>query len=364
MTFHIFNPDHDIALAMNIIRFSSPRAARLMRRDLDFIPALWATKGDTVIVEDVDVALKAYDAMELSLKSDVNFITPKQIPQMLENKRIIDIQPWGWNKSICDYLMANGMPEKHLPSIRQLNKIRDLSNRRLAVKLLDIFKDNDRMTGFSRTCDTYEQFLLFLDQNKDVVVKSPWSCSGRGVKFISSDNVTENQLHWVVNTIEKQHSVTAEIRCDNVLDFAALFMVDNFGRVRFHGLSLFTTENGAYTGNVLCSDKEKELFIYQYIPKQLLFEAIYKIESFLTENISDAYSGPLGVDMMICQRKDGDGYLLNPCVEINLRRTMGHVALSLSRRGQRGSMAVGYDGEKYSFQLNNFEPFSKLKVEN
>ena len=26
----------------------------------------------------------------------------------------------------------------------------------------------------------------------------------------------------------------------------------------------------------------------------------------------------------------GDGFLLHPCVEINLRRTMGHVALSLT----------------------------------
>ena len=36
------------------------------------------------------------------------------------------------------------------------------------------------------------------------------------------------------------------------------------------------------------------------------------------------YVGPFGVDMMIAEEK------LHPCVEINLRRTMGHVALALS----------------------------------
>ena len=34
--------------------------------------------------------------------------------------------------------------------------------------------------------------------------------------------------------------------------------------------------------------------------------------------------------MMIVSRPDGNGFLLHPCVEINLRRTMGHVALSLT----------------------------------
>ena len=40
------------------------------------------------------------------------------------------------------------------------------------------------------------------------------------------------------------------------------------------------------------------------------------------------YRGPFGIDMMVV--RGDDGFLLHPCVEINLRRTMGHVALSLS----------------------------------
>jgi hypothetical protein len=39
------------------------------------------------------------------------------------------------------------------------------------------------------------------------------------------------------------------------------------------------------------------------------------------------YEGPFGIDMMIVA--SNDGCLLHPCIEINLRRTMGHVALSL-----------------------------------
>jgi hypothetical protein len=33
---------------------------------------------------------------------------------------------------------------------------------------------------------------------------------------------------------------------------------------------------------------------------------------------------------MVVAREDCNGFMLHPCVEINLRRTMGHVALHLS----------------------------------
>jgi hypothetical protein len=41
------------------------------------------------------------------------------------------------------------------------------------------------------------------------------------------------------------------------------------------------------------------------------------------------YQGPFGIDMMVVSTADKDGFLLHPCVEINLRRTMGHVALAI-----------------------------------
>jgi hypothetical protein len=47
-------------------------------------------------------------------------------------------------------------------------------------------------------------------------------------------------------------------------------------------------------------------------------------------NFRHFYQGPFGVDMMVVARDDCNGFMLHPCVEINLRRTMGHVALSLS----------------------------------
>ena len=58
MTLHIFNPEHDIALAANLANFTAPHAGRQLRADLDFLPALWAQKGDKILVENPEHAAK------------------------------------------------------------------------------------------------------------------------------------------------------------------------------------------------------------------------------------------------------------------------------------------------------------------
>ena len=60
MTLHIFNPEHDIALASNLSNFTAPHAGRQLRNDLGFLPALWAEDGDQILVEHEESAIKAY----------------------------------------------------------------------------------------------------------------------------------------------------------------------------------------------------------------------------------------------------------------------------------------------------------------
>ena len=57
---HLFNPEHDIALAANLGNFTAPHAGRQLRNDLGFLPALWAQEGDRVLVQHEESALKAY----------------------------------------------------------------------------------------------------------------------------------------------------------------------------------------------------------------------------------------------------------------------------------------------------------------
>ena len=85
--------------------------------------------------------------------------------------------------------------------------------------------------------------------------------------------------------------------------------------------------------------------------------------------LKDIYSGPLGVDMMICSRDENSQfseatkmrYGVVDCIELNLRRTMGHVALALAEHlktsdikmkvDRNNIMRVEYDGNRYHLRV-------------
>jgi len=117
-----------------------------------------------------------------------------------------------------------------------------------------------------------------------------------------------------------------------VKDFGMEFVCDEQGRIGYLGLSLFHTSNGAYTGNILTDEEQKIEMISHYITVDLLVSVQQNICHILEGVLKGSYTGPFGVDMMVVAREDQQGFWLHPCVEINLRRTMGHVALSLTRQ--------------------------------
>jgi len=132
--------------------------------------------------------------------------------------------------------------------------------------------------------------------------------------------------------IRRQDSVMVEKALDKVLDFAMLFHAGN-GRVSLSGYSAFVAENGvAYSGNLVMPDcKIKNEYIGRYISPSVLDELESALPPILSELIGDIYNGYFGVDMMVYRDDSGD-YAVAPCVEVNLRMTMGVVAHRLGKR--------------------------------
>ncbi|MBQ9561156.1 MAG: hypothetical protein IJV10_02620 [Prevotella sp.] len=300
MTVSVFNPEHDIALAEDSAGYVPPKAAQRLRKDLQWIASLWKEDGKVTV--------------------------------------------WGWDKAIVKELKQQGVPTEQLPTDEQLDAIRKLSNRSLAVEMLADLRDMDGTTGHSEVCYTLDDVMASKERFGDTIVKAPWSSSGRGVKEFTIHN-----SQFIVNTIAKQGTVIAEKKCDRVRDFAIEYSIDRHGEVNCKGLSLFDTSLGAYKGNMLLEEDEKLNILAGYVDKELIKQVSGRIKQFLSPRLKGSYEGPFGVDMMIC--RSADGYLLNPCVEINLRRTMGHVALALTSQGHRGTMSVLYNKEKDKYEL-------------
>ena len=345
MTLHVFNPEHDLALAADLSNFTAPHAGRLLRADLGYIPALWAADDDVVLVENVEDAEWRYRL--LVRQPFGRFVEKEQIGKL----PLTGVDVWGWDKAIRAFLLRQGVDTSLLPSEDSLAMIRDLSHRRFASELLAQLQ-GDGLTGEAMMADSMTVLYDYLRRMGRMVVKAPWSSSGRGVRFIEAD-MSRYDEGWARNIITRQGHVMIEPYYNKVKDFGVEFESDGEGHVTCLGLSLFHTSNGAYTGNIMASEEEKREMISRYIPADLFLGVQQKITTIAGLMFKGRYKGLFGIDMMIVAKEDQAGFLLHPCVEINLRRTMGHVALSLAPfiQGLPKVMSVEYDKSLYKLKV-------------
>jgi hypothetical protein len=324
MILHIFNPEHDLALAANLSNFTAPRAARLLRQQLGWLPALWAEEDDLILVDDVRTAQDAYG----QLGGERKFVDKTELSRL----DVTEVRPWGWDLALRRFLLRHGV--EAVPEEKVIAGIRELSHRKYAVSLLDSLQCLGTV-GFSIEADSLDEVVEWLHQYGRIVVKAPWSSSGRGVRFVDG-SMNESQQRWIRNVIERQGSVVVNPFYQKVKDFGMEFESDGEGQVRYLGLSIFVTQNGAYKGNILMQERSKENYINRYVSVDLLRDIQEMICSELGHLYKNRYKGPFGIDMMIVSKPDEEGLFLHPCVEINLRQTMGHVALSLEKLLQIG----------------------------
>ena len=343
----VFNPEHDLALAANLSNFTAPHAGRQLRADLGFIPAIWAAADDFVLVENVEDAERRF--LRLTRRPFGRFIAK----DLLCKLQFSAVDVWGWDLAIRAYLLRWGVEAVVMPTVTQIDAIRQLSHRRHAMQLLESLQMPGTIGCASET-DQMDIIADRLHRGEHLVVKAPWSSSGRGVRFMEGDmNIYDKG--WVRHVIEKQGSVMVEPYYNKVKDFGMEFVSDGKGLVSYVGLSLFQTSNGAYTGNILASEDEKEHMISRYISVDLLKAIRQKICTLMGVLLKDRYAGAFGIDMMVVRRDDGDGFLLHPCVEINLRRTMGHVAISLTEHcsGLPKLMRIEYNSNVYKIRITS-----------
>lgn len=338
---HVFNPEHDMALASNDANFVAPHAAREMRADLGFLPAFWAEEGDYVLVDDISSAINSLRHWKRYVR-DVLFVTLSDLPHLPQDIKVL---PWGWDKALCRQLLRRGLSPQVLPTIDVLDTIRNMSHRNWASEhlLRKMVLAEHELTGRSELIVNVEQLE---DANYTYVIKAPWSSSGKGLRYV--DGLTPHQRGWAKNMIIRQGGLMLEPYYNKLKDFAVEFYAHP-DRIEYLGLSLFQSSNGAYAGNILATEEEKQAIIGRFIPFHRIQHTIDMICHLLHDEMVGKYVGPFGIDMMIV---DENGKKLHPCVEMNLRRTMGHVALSFSQQATdaRKLMQISYSGG-YHFRI-------------
>ncbi|MDE6485198.1 MAG: hypothetical protein K2L14_07380 [Duncaniella sp.] len=316
MKVHLFNPENDLALGIDCLNYTPSPHAKALHDAGELFPAWWAGRGDYVVAPDAGEADRSW------LRENFGIITVDGFDAVA-----CEPDPWGWSRNACRLFKLAGVGDSCLPDQPTLSLYRELSHRRTAVALLHEADYGGEMPVVTDNADVAMDTIA---RHGHGFVKSPWSGSGRGV-FHSAGLAAAPLRRRIEGIIHRQGSVIVEKPLDKVTDMAALFYAGADG-VKFHGLSLFEAEaRGMYAGNIVAGQQQIFDRICSLIPESLLTGTIGKIRDGLDRILRRRYIGLLGVDMMI-HRAAGGSLQLMPCIEINLRRTMGFAAMDIAAR--------------------------------
>jgi hypothetical protein len=323
LSLYIFNPEHDLALANADGNFMAPLSARKLAKDLAALP-LWYSDENSYIYASTKNKLWLNELQILFSK-----LESKEIVAQPDFEKIKSLNVWGWDKAVIMQFSNFGAPENLQPPSNKIEHIKRLSHRRMAIEAMEFVINNASMALSNIFPEKAIEIFALKDAEefalvkKPVVFKAPWSGSGKGLSWVRG-KLSESHRGWIKNTIEKQGSVIAEQIYNVVENFALEFECKN-GEVFFAGYSLFESEGGIYRGNILMSDaKIVEHLTKHFISKENLMEVQNHLREFIQLKIAPCYSGVLGIDMFIFE--ENKFLKLHPCVEINLRMTMGFVA--------------------------------------
>ena len=326
-TLHVFNPWHDEALASFDAYYYPTVPARQLARAWGALPALWAEVGDVVWLTDEAAPLPPF------APDGLRWVRGKRWPRGLWQE-VERVEPWGWDPLLRQRLLKLGAPAACLPSDGHLQALRQWSSRATGVLVLQALRRVcPGSVGEARVCTTLQQVLAQVQEHGRVMVKSLWSCSGRGV-FAVHGQFTPGDAGRIGRLLREHGGVEVEPYYEPVLNFALEFCADAAGHVFYEGLSLFgTNAQGAYMGNRFAPPA---VMMQQLAdaggPDAAALEVLAARCCQVLAATYAGYRGPLGIDMMLVRpAAPSSAPLLHPCIEVNLRRTMGHVALHAAR---------------------------------
>ena len=308
---HLFNPENDVCLGLGDKSYNMPRMVHDLHVAGAALPLWWCGDGDMVYAPEV--------SGEWMEKIKSQFPVNGSLWNKERGAEGYAGAPWGWSHDAKRQLKETGCD---VIDDNRIEKIRQLSHRRTSINILEKLNEASvlPLPPLPKEIFTVEEARHIAASYPVTYFKAPWSSSGRGVMAV--DAMTPKDESRISSIIKKQGSIIAEKGLVKKRDFAMLFLADA-GKVTFIGYSVFFNERGtAYVGNVLGSNEYlKEVLIADGASPRQLAVVESMLPQVLENVIGESYDGYFGVDMLL------DAYNnVMPCIELNLRMTMGVVA--------------------------------------
>ena len=340
---YLFNPEHDLALAHGAHNYTAPPFARQLRHDLRLLPAWVAPAGSYIAVPD-DAPIDKDRQWLIDHRLDV---TPVPISQIAD-LGACSIHPWGWDATLRYQLMQVGVSPDFLPTDKQLDVIRRLSHRATTIAVHEALGRSK--TSCPVELSTHDEVSAFMNEHPGCYLKMPWSGSGKGIYRVIDPQGDSHVHRWIEGALRRQGSLLCELGLDRVQDFAIECECRD-GKTSLTGYSVFESDFHSQFGTGIVAPMEE---LHQLLLKQYpgLDAGVAEVLKAMDRLVAPSYNGPLGIDMMLFRNNKGI-IGLNPCVEINLRMTMGMITSAMgNRHGLYGRFSLVYENNVYSYSLS------------
>ncbi len=281
---------------------------------LQYLPFLYGSPEDRVIVTHAP-AQTFWDTLE-----QVGIQPPSPHLHSQKLKILHPLEAWGMTPNIQQWAEIQGVPYEMPPweIVQAINS-----------KVFS-FRHSPQLEGSRLLYDLDELLAWQQEQSGPKVFKTCYGVSGNGHFLLSPSS--QNRLLQLpfMSFVQKEWDcglpVIGEPWVQRILDFSTQWKIDRFGKMTYLGHTICENDtNGRYRAT-LVGDPE-QLFgpFLNYLHEHIV------IANDLLKTIAAAgFFGHVGFDAMLYQKENK--ILLHPIVEINARKTMGWVALEMSRR--------------------------------
>lgn len=328
---HWYNPNAEshAAAAQSGGVFQPNKMEAAIEQDLEMLCLAWCRKDDIALLRVLP------GNAHLAYLKEAGFDLPEVMEAgSLSGRKLGGLRPWAWSPDASEKLkpLANEISPS-LPWQWRGDFPQWWLSKEAGWRLNEMLKRSGEEHGcFCKDLESAVTAVEATLKHGDVLLKSAFACAGRGHRKVRAG---DDYMPWLKKRLAREGGVAVEPWLERELDFSALYEMREGGRVDFIGMTEMENDaKGCYLGTTVHPKWGNGLSAE--ISSFLFRDA--KINEVYGEGIPAAlkvmlkgYMGPVGVDAMVARRQDGS-LGIRYVVELNVRMTMGRVAMEIARK--------------------------------
>lgn len=332
---HCFHPfaEEEVAAAQRGQAFAPRAKAAALESDGEMVMLGWCRRDDILMMRRpprpehlVSLQRAGFDLPEIRTEGD------------LDGRKLGGMRPWAWTPAVSarwqcwsDHVSSRvAWPWREPLPAAWLSK-------EAGIRLMEELGLEERPNLHRDPASAMEELAARLEQGT-LLLKGLHSCAGRSHLRLDPDQL-DSAGPWVKRIIESHGGLVIEPWHQRVCDFSMLYECEG-GGVRWMGGSVMDNDSrGAYLGSRVAPKWTSLLDpgISAWLHRQAdIVEWIEDKWPRALERLLPGYRGPVGIDCLVHRQSDGN-LAWRPVVELNVRMTMGRVALELMRKSRPGS---------------------------